>query len=409
MAVPLNLTVRLHRLYCHDEGDGAGNAEPYIWPVFFKIDGDNFAYQQGSGLIGSPTVNSRNGNHDNMGSLSVDAGDTVYIPESLGSWSTTLKPIRINDPGIRTLLGKDNLPGIVGVVVTVMEEDGWSDNLAKEGYSAFVNAVHLAVVKVAADYQHALSLPTKEQIEAKITEIKAQASGSVRAQVKGSMDAWQLLWYGTFGDNDDLIGSEAFIGNSDEFSWAHPNDFSRRWNSDESEDGDWELFGYFAATVPEGTFGECSLDQLFGSMEMSDRDKEGGFSALREFRDTEFRSYAGLDTWWTSLRKATPELARLAQTDEEVKRALVMLLDQAPRALSDRSSTVEADALANARLVLERLAAASPMRASEFINQALRVVERAKGRSWDDALDLVSVTKPRGRKPRAGSRRFDVA
>ena len=40
------------------------------------------------------------------------------------------------------LLGADNLPGFVGVVVVLMEEDGWSNSIADAGYSAFVDAVH---------------------------------------------------------------------------------------------------------------------------------------------------------------------------------------------------------------------------------------------------------------------------
>ncbi|QAY62097.1 hypothetical protein ET495_01025 [Xylanimonas allomyrinae] len=75
----------LEHLICHDEGDGWGTAEPYLWACYFKVDGDNYAVQQGAGLIGAPLVESRNGTHGNLGNTDVDAGDVVPIPRASAS------------------------------------------------------------------------------------------------------------------------------------------------------------------------------------------------------------------------------------------------------------------------------------------------------------------------------------
>ncbi|MBD3677613.1 MAG: hypothetical protein HUJ27_04335 [Rhodobacteraceae bacterium] len=39
----LQLNLDLDRIKCHDEGDGWGSAEPYLWTVFFKADGTTVA------------------------------------------------------------------------------------------------------------------------------------------------------------------------------------------------------------------------------------------------------------------------------------------------------------------------------------------------------------------------------
>ncbi|MBB5958194.1 hypothetical protein FHS29_004802 [Saccharothrix tamanrassetensis] len=405
MAVPINMTTRLARLHCHDEGDGWGNAAPYLWAVFFKIDGDSYVVQQGAGLIGSPIIVSSNGSHGNLGDTDVDAGDDVAIPEAIGSFSTVLKPIPVNDPFIASLLPDGNLPGITGVVVAAMEEDGWPHSLANDGYSAFVNAVHLAVVKVAADFQNATHAPTPEEITAAVDQVKASASASVRTQVKGSMDGWELLWFGTFGDNDDSIGTEAFTTDCDALEAAPDIDFARRWDEDEAEDGDWELFGWFSGNALPVIPGGCNLDGLFARTAADERVKDRSFDALRKFRDTTFREYPGLAAWWSAAMDAAPELAHLAGTDEQVQRSLEHLLAEAPRLLEDPREQVRPEDVAAGRLILQRLAAVSPLQAMRFARQAVRAFAKIDGLSWGEALDFMSRAKPRGRTLRKRAQR----
>src|SRR5215211_941806 len=134
------LKMQVSQVLCHAEGDGAGDAGPYLWPVFFKIDGESFAVDQ-VGLIGFPKVVKTNGKHGNLGQ-DMTAGDQVFVPAAVGQYTTLLKPIPVNDPTLRTLLG-DDLPAILGLVVVLMEEDGWTDDIATAGYNALVDAVHL--------------------------------------------------------------------------------------------------------------------------------------------------------------------------------------------------------------------------------------------------------------------------
>lgn len=243
------LTIALDQLVCHSEGDGSGNAEPYIWPVFFKVDGETFSVTD-IGLIGSPTVVSTSGHHGNLGTRNVNAGDIVQIPPGVGRFQTDLKPIKILDPGKRALAGRDSLPGVVGVVAVVMEEDGFPANIARSGYDALVNAVQLAVTKIAAEYQYALAQPTTAELNEKISDLKGTVGKVVKGTVMVEMDSWELIWFGTLGDQDDRIGTASWVILSGDLQDNGGRiAFNQRWSeSDEhepSEDGDWELRGAF--------------------------------------------------------------------------------------------------------------------------------------------------------------------
>ncbi|GGC84123.1 hypothetical protein GCM10011512_08670 [Tersicoccus solisilvae] len=398
----LTCDIVLDHLYCHDEGDGPGNAEPYLWPVFFKVDGDNFAVVTGGGLIGSPTIESRTGGHGNLGTTDVDEGDQVSIDGDLGSWRTTLRPIPVLDPGLRALLGDDSIPGIAGVVVTLMEEDGWPDSLATTGYDAYVDAVRLAVVKVAASFQHALAAPTKEQIKERIDEVKAAAATAVRAAVKNGMSGFELLWYGTFGDNDDSVGTEAFTTTGDELEDTPVIDFSRRWSGDDSGDGDWELFGYFRG-IPQL---DCSLDALFSTRTTAARrssvgaaDREEALDQLRRFRDSTFGRYGGLTDWWEELSGQVPRLDRLA-TQPHVGDALDGLLLDAAALIREPERTIDADVVGRVHALLDALRPGAAGRSQRVLRQARRVSEQWTGRTVTEAARITAATRPVGRRSR---------
>ncbi|MDQ3744548.1 MAG: hypothetical protein M3444_09210 [Acidobacteriota bacterium] len=236
-----NLKAQIFEVVCHDEADGIGDAEPYLWPVFFKIDGDSYAVDS-VGLIGFPTVISTNGDHGNLGDTDVDEGDTVRVPEAVGTRVMPLKPIPVNDPSFRIVIG-DDLPGIAGVVVVLMEEDSWPNDLAVTGYKALVDAVQLGVARAAASFQHAAAAPTPDEIDEQIAGVKDLASRMVTGAILEHMSVGQIGWYGTVGNNDDKIGSEAFTVTQDDFNKDnHIKTFLRRWDNDESDgNGDWSI------------------------------------------------------------------------------------------------------------------------------------------------------------------------
>jgi hypothetical protein len=103
----LNLTIRLNKLHCYDESDGPGDAEPYLWTVFFKVDGDTVTVTEKLGLQGTATVVGTSGNQGNLKNTNVSAGENVAIPAAIGKYHTVLRPI----PLLKPVLGTTHVGG----------------------------------------------------------------------------------------------------------------------------------------------------------------------------------------------------------------------------------------------------------------------------------------------------------
>lgn len=93
----LNVQFDLERIECHDEGDGWGDAEPYLWTVFFKVDGDTVSLGDDLFLHGTATVTTTPGSHGNLGNTDVGEGDTLIVPSAIGEHTTRLRPIPVPD------------------------------------------------------------------------------------------------------------------------------------------------------------------------------------------------------------------------------------------------------------------------------------------------------------------------
>ena len=119
----LNIELKLDRIRCHDEGDGPGSAEPYLWVVYFKVDGETIVVNTDGPnppfLQGPPTIVPTPGNHGNLGVNDVDEGDEFAVPSIIGEYRTVMKPIPLTVP----LLGKTEVGGMIGCIAVLMEED----------------------------------------------------------------------------------------------------------------------------------------------------------------------------------------------------------------------------------------------------------------------------------------------
>jgi len=248
----LNIEFKLDRIYCHDEGDGPGNAEPYLWTVFFKVDGDTLVVNSDGPvapfLQGAPTVVGTPGNHGNLGNTDVDEGDTVPVPAIIGEYRTIMKPIPLTTP----ILGLKEVGGMIGCIVVLMEEDNTSNAAIALGHEALDRTVRDKVAEVLSTLSISKTEPSDEDVEALTDQIGDAVEGAIGHGV--SVFDWIVAW----GNMDDQIGSALFRFNHKQLeqSGGASIPFSRRWGNE----GDWELFGHIKATIIPRREPECCED-----------------------------------------------------------------------------------------------------------------------------------------------------
>lgn len=236
------VSLKLSNIHCFDEGDGIGSAEPYLWTVFFKIDGDTVVVTPQLALKGTATVQSTPGNHGDLPNHDVDAGENVPIPAALGEFHTTLKPIPLQQPVGST----KSVGGAIGCIVVLMEEDNTPGSAIASGHTALNKAVQTSLNALIPTLNFAHQEPTP----AEIAQMQSKIGTAVENAVKNGVSVWD--WLGGLGNMDDKIGSVVFQFSQQQLLDAGAGGIAlqKRWKNE----GDWEITGHISATaIPEIT------------------------------------------------------------------------------------------------------------------------------------------------------------
>lgn len=281
MRYPLNVSLTLDHIHCVDEGDGSGNAEPYLWSLFFKIDGSTVQFALRStpetpfllSLQGMVTVDRRNGGHRNLRNTDdnpVDAGEDVAIPPGLGRWDTVLTPIPIADSAKPFANGEVDLPGTIGVVCILMEEDNLSDSSALAGYNAFCSTfeskMNERINSLTAARLSALDTPEGREEDRLFQEGLAQAiRDAIGSAIEDDLSVLWAAWNWLAGP-DQTLGSGSFVFDHDDLVERDQIALEARWKEGVSVDwstdvfvdgpgrfiesgGEWKIYGH-VASVP---------------------------------------------------------------------------------------------------------------------------------------------------------------
>lgn len=237
--IPLNVKLDLTNLHCTDEADGSGSAEPYLWTVFFKIDGDTVRVGSDLKLHGKATVVATSGNHGDLPNDDVDAGEDVPIPKAIGHFQTTLKPIPVEGSSL-------TVGGAVGAIVVLMEEDSTPDDAIAKGHAALNKALADELNKLIPTFGLTKQSPTEDDLK----NMENRIGAAVQGAIKEGVGFWDYLG-SLFGNGqDDKIGTAEFLFShsklAENLNKALP--LKKRWDSAHSDgNGDWTLTGKIVA------------------------------------------------------------------------------------------------------------------------------------------------------------------
>jgi hypothetical protein len=239
------VSITLRNIHCSEEGDGPGSAEPYLWTVFFKVDGDTASVQDGA-LQGTATVVGTPGNHGDLGIFGrdVDPGENVPIPASLGQFTSFVKPIPA-DGGIE-------LPGVIGYIAILLEQDRTPGHAVATGHATLNQAVQ--------DELNAL-IPTLRfadlgNLDPILEGVRQRVEERVRAAIRNALSTVEGI--SSFLNRDDTIGTDirVIFAQDEEIGTdaldlgAGPIALEKRFQNH----GDWTLSGQVRVTVSRHVF-----------------------------------------------------------------------------------------------------------------------------------------------------------
>ncbi len=386
---PLQAQLVLDRIRCHDEGDGIGSAEPYLWTVFFKVDGDSVVLGDDLFLHGSATVISTPGSHGNLGDTDVDQGDDLAIPSAVGELVTTLRPIPV-PAWVSDAFGVEDVGGVIGAVTVLMEEDNVSHAGAEAGHAALDAFVRQALDGLVPTLGVGRSTITEEDVEA----LSQNAEEAIAEAIRSAQSGWEnfVSWLNA----DDQIGNAVLTFGHDELAGlaaTGSREFSERWRSE----GDWELFGRVAAasTCPA----EAMLAVLSGFGLVQPDAERYTLDVIRGVRRTSFAGNRELGAWWMLAQRSTASISHVLRSDPTLARGLVSpLMNAIAAAAIDPDAPLPDAVLVAIEALLQVFIAQGNRRLRIDAKAAMGVLPKLRGESLASAAIVLGNEAPT-RKP----------
>jgi hypothetical protein len=257
---PLQLSYDFTTLVCADEADGPGDAEPYMWTAFFKIDGATCHVDLSTlKLTGKATVVVPSGNEGDLGVSEVGAGQTVKIPSAIGHFATTMLPIPLGTSAKPT---DPHFGGVFGAIGVLLEEDSTKASAIAKGHAAFKTSLQAALDSLIPTFGMGSSTPSDADVKKVQDQVMTAVTDAIKSEI-GVGDAIGACFAGNCQD-EVITVSHFLFGHSDLDARVGAPE-SQFWHT-KGDDGDWTIHTHLTVTKREydavwrpGTNGEVQF------------------------------------------------------------------------------------------------------------------------------------------------------
>lgn len=235
----LSVAIKLKEVQRLDQDINREYSKPYLWNIFFKIDGSCLTIKDNFRLEGKAKFHFTEGSHGNLGNVDLSSTNEVQVPESIGLWRTKLTPLHI--PHF-----EKKAAGNCGLIVILMEKKNVSlegveaghrtlNRMVEESLNEMIEAFDPRMVDLK-DVDGSVLNYFKSQADHMAQKIEREVTNAVVSNQSLLQNFWSLL------KKDTLIGFETFTFSQDDFEANQGKiTFEKEWNT--SSDGHWLIKG----------------------------------------------------------------------------------------------------------------------------------------------------------------------
>ena len=199
---PRRVTFDLAKLTCVSAGEIGGD-EPYMWNVFFTVDGSTVTLGDDLRLRGQAAVTPTPGSHGNLGAGGTAAGQTIEIPDAVGRSTVVLDLVKFPPSLSAALVG--GVSGVAGCVSVLLEQDLVAAGAAEAGHQAF----NAEVKRILDELIPTLGVGNVSPGPDDLAAMSGRVAEKVREAVLAEGNVLEDIFAGL--DPDDVVGFNVFL------------------------------------------------------------------------------------------------------------------------------------------------------------------------------------------------------
>lgn len=231
-----HVQVDIAKIEVRDDGEAWGGAEPYLIETFYRIDGRNAKAElvidastlEENGIINctfsilrkdqnaSIVKIRQRGEHGNLPEVDIDAlryntsgPIRLEVPDKIGRWNTTIRPIplRVLVNMGSVIVGKDvvGIPGFIGALTMLMEEDFWSSDIVTMVKEALRTHPRKVMEDMLKELRFSLTVSdlTLDVPQIDPEHLALEVEDRTRQSVATNASWWDAIWAAI--DGDDIL------------------------------------------------------------------------------------------------------------------------------------------------------------------------------------------------------------